>query len=34
MKVCTECNRIVSEDTTECECGCTEFQVLLFREEE
>jgi len=34
MKVCNECHRVVSDEVEECECGCTEFTPLIFREDE
>jgi RNA polymerase subunit RPABC4/transcription elongation factor Spt4 len=35
MKVCTKCNRVVNDKEEKCpECGNTEFQALLFRENE
>jgi len=34
MKVCTKCKRIVDDKVKKCDCGCTEFQILLFREGE
>lgn len=34
MKVCSECNRVLSDDVEECDCGCTEFTELIIREGE
>lgn len=34
MKVCIKCQKIVDDKTEKCDCGCTVFQILLFREGE